>query len=66
MLVYEVMRMVITDNRGVIQLVECVIWDHDAARSSRATPITTISGIIRWSLLHFHPSDKNATMIRSS
>lgn len=25
-------------NRGVIQLVECVVWDHDAAGSSPVTP----------------------------
>ena len=24
--------------RGVTQLVECVVWDHDAARSNRVTP----------------------------
>lgn len=25
-------------NRGVIQLVECVVWDYDAAGSSPVTP----------------------------
>ena len=27
-----------TNNRGVIQLVECVVWDHDAAGSSPVAP----------------------------
>lgn len=27
---------------GVIQLVECVIWDHDAAGSSPVTPMGEI------------------------
>ena len=26
------------NNRGVIQLVECVVWDHDAAGSSPVAP----------------------------
>ena len=27
---------------GVIQLVECVIWDHDVARSSRVTQTAAV------------------------
>lgn len=29
---------IVSKNRGVIQLVECVVWDHDAAGSSPVAP----------------------------
>lgn len=30
------------DNRGVVQLVECVLWEHDVAGSSPVTPTTNL------------------------
>ena len=34
--------------RGVAQMGECVVWDHEVAGSSPVTPTTIDAGVAQW------------------